>query len=74
MQGRVRLHPEVRKRLWHLVERWHELVRSQRDPAIPAPPTAGGMVRPFRPRVRLTRGEDRSQHPSFVRLMTRGMA
>ena len=28
MQGRVRLQPEVRKLLWHLVERWHELVRS----------------------------------------------
>ncbi|MCY4521402.1 MAG: hypothetical protein OXC13_11565 [Caldilineaceae bacterium] len=24
MQGRVRLHPEVRKLLWHLVERWHD--------------------------------------------------
>ncbi len=28
MQGRVRLRPEVRKLLWHLVERWYELVRS----------------------------------------------
>ena len=32
MQGRVRLWPEVRKLLWHLVERWHELVRSQGNP------------------------------------------
>ena len=36
MQGRVRLRPEVRKLLWHLVERWHELVRSQGDPKVPA--------------------------------------
>jgi len=36
MQGRVHLQPEVRKRLWHLVERWHELVRSQGNPKVPA--------------------------------------
>ena len=36
MQGRVRLRPEVRKLPWHLVERWHELVRSQGDPKVPA--------------------------------------
>ena len=36
MQGRVRLQPEVRKLLWHLVERWHELVRSQGNPKVPA--------------------------------------
>ena len=36
MQGRVRLRPQVRKRLWHLVERGHELVRSQENPKVPA--------------------------------------
>ena len=36
MQGRVRLPPEVRKRLWHLVERGHERVRSQGHPTVPA--------------------------------------
>ncbi|MCY4521643.1 MAG: hypothetical protein OXC13_12800 [Caldilineaceae bacterium] len=36
MQGRVRLHPEVRALLRHLVEGWNDLVRSQWDPAVPA--------------------------------------
>ena len=35
-QGRVRLQPEVRNLLWHLVEGWNDLVRSPRDPAVPA--------------------------------------
>ena len=35
-QGRVRLDPEVRQLLWHLVARWNDLVRSQRHPDIPA--------------------------------------
>ena len=39
MQDRVHLDPEVRKLLWHLVEGWHKLVRSHRDPTVPAPPT-----------------------------------
>ena len=40
MQGRVRLQPEVQQLLGHLVERRHELVRSQHDPRVPVPPTA----------------------------------
>ena len=36
MQGRVRLRTEVRKLLWHLVERGHELVRSQGNPKVPS--------------------------------------
>ncbi len=32
----ARLRPEVRKLLWHLVERWHELVRSRGNPKVPA--------------------------------------
>ena len=36
MQGRVRLQPEVRNLLWHLVERWHDLVRSQGNPKVSA--------------------------------------
>ena len=35
-QGRVRLDPEVRKLLWHLVARWNDRVRSQRNPDTPA--------------------------------------
>ena len=35
-QGRVRLQPEVQALLWHLVEGWNDLVRSPRDPAVPA--------------------------------------
>ena len=35
-RDRVRLQPEVRKRLWHLVEQWHNLVRSQGNPTVPA--------------------------------------
>ena len=36
MQGRVHLQREVRKRLWHLVERGHERVRSQGNPKVPS--------------------------------------
>ncbi len=36
MQGRVRLRPEVRKLLWHLVDRGHDLVRNQGNPKVPA--------------------------------------
>lgn len=35
-QVRVRLHPEVGKLLWHLVTRWHDLVRSQYNPKVAA--------------------------------------
>ena len=35
-QGPVRLDPEVRTRLWHLVARCHDLVRSQHTPQVPA--------------------------------------
>ena len=35
-QGRVRLDPEVRKLLWHLVSRWNDLVRSQHHPKVSA--------------------------------------
>ncbi|MCY4522822.1 MAG: transposase, partial [Caldilineaceae bacterium] len=58
MQGRVRLHPEVRKLLWHLVERWHELVRSQDHPRVPASTNrlegwSGALRARFKPRARL---------------------
>jgi len=57
-QGRVRLHPEVRKLLWHLVERWHELVRSQDHPRVPASTNrlegwSGALRARFKPRARL---------------------
>ena len=70
MQGRVRLQPEVRKRLWHLVECWHELVRSQGHqghPKVPASPhRLEGWRGRFQPGTRLTRGagaEDRGGGP-----------
>ena len=57
MQGRVRLRPEVRKRLWHLVERWRELVRSQGNPKVLASTNRReGWFGRFKPRARLTRG------------------
>ena len=42
MQRWVRLDPEVRKLLWHLAEHWHDLVRSQGDPTVPASPHRPG--------------------------------
>ena len=75
-QGRVRLDPEVRQRLWHLVVRGHDLVRSQHHPQVPASTTRReGWFGRFKPRARLTRGlktEAGTRH--FVGLMARGMA
>ena len=45
IQGRVRLKPEVRKRLRHLVERWNDLERSQRNPKEPSRQPSGRPVR-----------------------------
>jgi hypothetical protein len=63
-------------RLWHLVTRWHDLVRSQYNPKVSATPTGlEGWWDPFQPRARLTRGlktEAGARH--FVGLMVRGMA
>ncbi len=75
-QGRVRLHPEVRKLLWHLVERWHELVRSQDHPGVPASTNRlEGWFGRFKPRARLTRGlKTEAGARNFVCLMARGMA
>ncbi|MXZ42676.1 MAG: hypothetical protein F4Z18_13130 [Caldilineaceae bacterium SB0666_bin_21] len=76
MQGRVRLRPEVRKLLWHLVERWHELVRSQENPKVPATTNRlEGWFGRFKPRARLTRGlKTEAGALNFVRLMARSMA
>ena len=76
MQGRVRLRPEVRKLLWHLVERWHELVRSQGNPKVPASTNRlEGWFGRCKPRARLTRGlKTEAGALNFVRLMARSMA
>ena len=76
MQGRVRLRPEGRKLLWHLVERWHELVRSQENPTVPATTNRlEGWFGRFKPRARLTRGlKTEAGALNFVRLMARSMA
>ena len=75
-QGWVRLAPEVRPLLWHLVTRWHYLVRSQHNPKVPASThRLEGWFGRFKPRARLTRGlktEAGARH--FVGLMARGMA
>jgi hypothetical protein len=75
-QGRVRLDPEVGKLLWHLVTRWHDLVRSQHNPKVPASTNRlESWFGRFKPRDRLTRGlkpEAGAHH--FVGLTARGMA
>ena len=76
MQGRVHLRPEVCKLLWHLVERGHELVRSQGDPKVPASThPAGGLVWPLQaPGPPDAGAEDRGGALNFVCLMARSMA
>ena len=75
-QGRVRLDPEVCKLLWHLVTRWHDLVRSQHNPKVPASTNRlEGWFGRFKPRARLTRGlKTEAGACHFVGLMARGMA
>ncbi len=71
-----RLDPEVCQLLWHLVARWHDLVRSQHNLKVPASTNRlEGWLGRFKPRARLTRGlktEAGTRH--FVGLMARGMA
>ena len=66
----------MRPRLWHLVARWHDLVRSQHNLKVPASTNQlEGWFGRFKPRARLTRGlktETSARH--FVDLMARGMA
>ena len=66
-QGRVRLQPEVQALLWHLVEDWNDLVRSQRDPRrarLHQPP--GGLVWPLQaPGPPDAGAEDRGGHPQL---------
>ena len=75
-KGRVRLDPEVRPRLWHLVVRWHDLVRSQRNANIPVSTNRlEGWFGRCKPRARLTRGlKTETGALNFVCLMARGMA
>ncbi len=75
-QGRVRLHPEVQALLWHLVEGWNDLVRSQRDPTVPASTNRlEGWFGRFKPRARLTRGlKTEAGTLNFVHVMAHGMA
>ena len=75
-QGRVLLHPEVCKLLWHLVDRWHDLVLSQHNPQVPASTNhLEDWFGRFKPRARLTWGLKTEAGPRhFVDLMARGMA
>jgi len=76
VQGRVRLDPEVRKLLQHIVERRHELVPSQRNPKVPASThRLEGWFGRFKPRASLARGlKTETGVRNFVALMARGMA
>ena len=75
-QGRVRLHPEVCQRLWHLVVRWNDLVRSQDHPKVSATTNRlEGWFGRLKPRARLTRGlKTEAGARNFVGLMARSMA
>ena len=75
-QGRVRLDPEVRKLLWHLVARWNDLVRSQHNPKISATTNRlEGWFRCLKPRGRLTQGlKTEAGVLNFMGLMVRSMA
>ena len=65
LQGRVRLQPEVRKLLWHLVERRHDLVRSQGNSKVTASTNRlEGWFGRFKPRARLARGLKAEAGPS----------
>ena len=76
MQGRVRLQPEVCKLLWHLVECWHELVRSQGNPKVSSTTNQlEGWFGRFKLRARLMQGlKTEAGALNFVRLMPRSMA
>ena len=73
MQGRVRPQPEVGDLLWHLVECWHDLVRSQGNPKASASTNRlEGWFGRFKPRAHLTRGlKTGTGALNFVRLMAR---
>ena len=75
-QGRVRLNPEVRKRLWHLVSRGNDRGRSQHHPKVSATTNRlEDWLGRLKPRARLTRGlETEAGALNFVGLMTRTMA
>ena len=77
MQGHVRLKPEVRALLQHLVERWHGLARNQRnsDHARLHQP-AGGLVRILQAQGPPDTGGLKTEAEALncVRLMACGMA
>ena len=72
----MRLAPEVRLGLWHLVARGNDRVRSQRNPDIPASTNRlEGWFGCLKPRGRLTRGlKTEAGALNFVGLMAGGMA
>ena len=74
MQGRVRLDPEGRKLLWHLVARWNDLVRSRHNPKVAASTNRiEGRFDRFKSRARLTRGlKTAAGARHFGGLMARG--
>ena len=76
MAGRVRLSPPVRGLLRHLMERWHDLVCSQRDPDILTNTNRlEGWFGRFKPRARLAQGFGTEAGAlNFVRLMAHAMA
>ena len=75
-QGRVRLEQGVWGRLRHLVERWHNMVRSTRVPDIPAATNrSGALGSRFNPRARLAQGlKTEAGTLNFVHPMARSRA
>ena len=76
LQGHVRLQPEVRKLLWHLMEHWHHLVRSQGNSKVPASNNRPeGWFDRFKPRdCQTQRLKTETGTLNFVRLIARGIA
>ena len=71
-QGAVRLSPPVPALVEHVMDRWNDLVRCVRDPAIPPARTGRGLVWTLRPRARLARGLKTPQGAQcFLHLLAR---
>ena len=74
-QGAVRLSPPVLALVEHVMDRWNDLVRCMRDPAIPPARTGRGLVWALRPRARLARGLKTPQGAqAFLHLLAGNLA
>ncbi|MYC63621.1 MAG: hypothetical protein F4X16_12475 [Caldilineaceae bacterium SB0661_bin_34] len=72
-QGVVRLSPPVLALVEHVMDRWNDLVRCVRDPAIPS--STNGWFGRFKPRARLARGLKTPQGAqAFLHLLAGNLA